>query len=431
MDKNNKKMYLKKGMVWFALLCTGLPVCFAEQPQQPTDYKTFLEQVWKQNLTYAAEKLNIDVAEAGVKAAKIFNDPVLSVEYADNDERRLQMGRSVSVELSKTFSFGKRNARIDLARSEKELNDLLLEDYFHCLRAEATLTYLEALKQAELYALRENSYGNILRLAEADSVRFTLGQITGVDATQSRLEAEKAANDLLQARMEMLNAYAALSLWTGKAEANVLYAPAGKLRPQERLFDMNRIVQTALEHRADLAAALKNVDVARKELKVVQRERNTDVDVALGYNYNTKARNEIAPAPQFNGVTLGVVIPLKFSNTNKGAVRAADLRRQQAELNYRQAELEVRNSVMQSLRQYASLLEQVRHFETGMLDKARAILDDKIYSYEHGETSRLEVLIAQQTGDELRAAYIETIFNSLTALVELERNAGIWDIVLE
>ncbi|MDR2469212.1 MAG: TolC family protein [Tannerella sp.] len=424
-------MYLRKGIVWIAFLCTGLPVCFAEQPQQPTDYKTFLEQVWKQNLIYVAEKLNMDIAEAGVKAAKVFNDPVLSVEYADNDERRLQMGRSISVELSKTFSFGKRNARIDLARSEKELNDLLLEDYFHRLRAEATLTYLEALKQAELYALRENSYGNILRLAEADSIRFMLGQITGVDATQSRLEVEKAANDLLQAHTEMLNAYAALSLWTGVSEVNVLYAPAGKLRPQERLFDSNRMVQTALENRADLAAALKSVDVARKELKVMQRERNTDVDVALGYNYNTKVRNEIAPAPQFNGITLGVAVPLKFSNTNKGAVRAADLRRQQAELNYRQAELEVQTSVMQSLRQYASLLEQVKHFETGMLDKARAILDGKIYSYERGETSRLEVLIAQQTSDELRASYIETIFNSLTALVELERNAGIWDIVIE
>jgi cobalt-zinc-cadmium efflux system outer membrane protein len=86
---------------------------------------------------------------------------------------------------------------------------------------------------------------------------------------------------------------------------------------------------------------------------------------------------------------------------------------------------------MQSLRQYLSLLEQVKRYETGMLDKAGLILDGKIYSYERGETSRMEVLLAQQTYDELRTTYIETVFNSVAALIELERNAGIWDISIE
>jgi cobalt-zinc-cadmium efflux system outer membrane protein len=66
-----------------------------------------------------------------------------------------------------------------------------------------------------------------------------------------------------------------------------------------------------------------------------------------------------------------------------------------------------------------------------MLDNAKTILDGKVYSYERGETSRLEVLVAQQTYDELRTAYIETVFNSFIALIELERNTGIWDIAIE
>jgi cobalt-zinc-cadmium efflux system outer membrane protein len=402
-----------------------------EKAQQPIDYTTYIDLVWKQNLGYAAEKLNVSAAEAGVKAAKVFNDPELSMEYADNDDRRMWMGRSVSVELSKTFSIGKRSANIDLARSEKELNAALLEDYFHRLRAEATLAYLEAVKQSELYAVKDNSCENLRRLAEADSIRFALGKITDVDAVQSRLESEIACNDRLQAHTGLLNAYASLGLWTGVFDQNVIYDPAGKLQMKERAFEIDRLLQTALTNRADLAAALKNVDVARKELKVTRRERNTDFDLALGYNYNTEVRNEIAPAPKFNGVTVGVAIPLKFSNANKGAVQAARFRQEQAELNYQQAELEVQTSVMQSLRQYKSLIEQVKRYETGMLDEALSILTGKIYSYERGETSLLEVLVARQTYDELRASYIETVFDSLAALIELERNAGIWDITIE
>jgi cobalt-zinc-cadmium efflux system outer membrane protein len=402
-----------------------------EIKRQVIDYKTYIDLVWKQNLGYAAEKLNVSVAEAEIKAAKVFNDPTLSVEYANNDDRRMQMGRSVSVELSKTFSVGKRGANIDLAKSGKELNEALLTDYFHRLQAEATLAYLEALKQSELYAVKKDSYDNIRRLAEGDSIRFKLGKITDVDAVQSKLEADIAGNDLLQAHVELLNSFSSLGLWAGVFQQDKIYDPAGKLQKQERLFDTGQLLQTALANRADLAAALKNVDVAQKELKVVRRERNPDFDLALGYNYNTEVRNEIAPAPKFNGVTVGVAVPLKLSNTNKGAVLAAEFRKQQAELNYRQAELEVQTSVMQSLRQYQVSLKQVRQYETGMLDNARTVLNGKIYSYERGETSRLEVLVAQQTFDELRSAYIETVFGSLSALIALERNAGIWDIEIE
>ena len=55
----------------------------------------------------------------------------------------------------------------------------------------------------------------------------------------------------------------------------------------------------------------------------------------------------------------------------------------------------------------------------------------KIYSYDRGETSLLEVLNAQRTYDEVRTLYIETLYNSAASLVELETSAGIWDIAVE
>jgi cobalt-zinc-cadmium efflux system outer membrane protein len=414
------------------------------QNRQPTDYAEFMKQVKDHNIAYAAEQLNISVAEAELQASHVFNDPSIGVEYADNDERRMQMGRSVSVELSKTFSPGKRSANIALARSEKELNEALLEDYFHTLRAEATLAYFEALKAKELCRIKEDAWHSIMQLASSDSLRHSLGEITQVDATQSRLEAGMLYNELLQAQADADNAVAGLSLWTGgdaiASGMSVDYfvhrnddTQDGNLSKLdgttfERLFALDELIQTALDNRADLAAALKNVDVAAKQLKVAKSERNMDFDLALGYNYNTEVRNEIAPAPQFNGITLGVSIPLKFSNLNKGTLKAAELRIRQAELNYNQAELEIRNSVTQSYSQYSSQLAQVRNFDTGLLRQAQEVIEGKNYSYSRGETSLHELLEARRTYDDLRATYIETLYNCLSALVSLERNAGIWDI---
>lgn len=416
------------------LCCAAASAGFAQTPsgvEAPLGYRQYMELVRGNNLSYAAERLNIDIADAEIRASKIFNDPQLSFEYANNDDHRMQMGQGFSGELSKTFSFGKRRAGIDLAKSEKELSKALLDDYFRNLQADATLAYLNALRQAELFRVKENAYRNIRQLAEGDSIKYALGKITQVDATQSRLEAGMIYNELLQAKTELHNAFTALCPVIGVFSADTVYAPVGKLAAFDRSFEVSGLLGEALDRRADLVAALRSTDVAQKALTVAHRERNMDFDLALGVNHNTEVRNEIAPAPRFTGVTVGVSVPLKFSNFNRGAVQAAGLRVQQAETAYKQAELDVQTEVMQNYRQYTSLADQVRSYDDGLLENAKSVIDGKIYSYNRGETSLLEVLDAQRTYDEVRVQYIETLYNYAASLVELERSVGMWDIFIE
>lgn len=421
--KNRMKLYLS---------IIGLAVAFTASAQQiiPLSYRQYMEKVAEGNLEYAAERLNVNVSEAEVTAAKVFNDPNLAVSYFNNENNSLQMGEGVEVELSKTFSFGKRGAGIALARSESELTKALLADYFRNLRAEATVSYLEALKQYELYKVKENAYETIRQLAESDSVRFRLGKIMEIDATQSRLEAGILHNELLQADAELQNAFANLNLLTGTLAHDTLFQPEAVLRISPREFVMADLLSNAVENRADLVAALKNKEVASRALKVARRDRNTDVDLSIAVSRNARVYNEEAPAPPFTGVTAGVAIPLKFSNFNKGTVRAARFREQQAETQYQQALLQVQTEVMQAYRSYQSFSKQVEHYENGMLSQAREVIDGKIYSYNRGEVSLLEVLDAQRTYDDVQAQYIETLFNHSTALVELEKSAGVWDVEL-
>lgn len=397
---------------------------------QPIGYTHFLEQVSNRNMEYAAEKLNVSIAEAEAVAAKVYNDPQLSVEYFNNEQNKLQMGYGVSLELSQTVSFGKRSAAVKLAHSESELAQALLADYFRNLRADATVAYLEALKQYQVYKVKQNAYENLRRLAQSDSVRYRLGNIMEIDAIQSKLEAGILQNELLQTETELKNTLAVLSLYTGTSGLDTLYCPDAGLREKERNFVLGDLMSIALMNRSDLVAALQNTEVMRRAIKVAQRERNMDVDFSLGVSKNARVLNEEAPAPSFTGVTAGIAIPLKFSNLNKGAVRAAKFRAEQADLQYRQAVLQVQNEVMQAYRQYESFNEQVKQYENGMLRQAQDVLEGKIYSYNRGEVSLLEVLNAQRTYDDVQTLYYETLFNCTSALVELEKNAGIWDITL-
>lgn len=424
---------MKRFQRLIGLLVGGsLPLVMA-MGQTPVNlsYADYMQRVAQDNVGYAAEKLNVPAAQAEVTAAKVFNDPNLSVSYYNNENNSLQMGEGVEVELSKTFSFGKRGANIALAKSEQALAEALLADYLRNLRADATLAYLEALRQRQLFQVKQRTFESIDQLATSDSIRHQLGEIGEVDAIQSRVEAEVIRNEMVQTQAELYKALSQLSVQTGSFSTDTLFLPEGELQLLEQNFVLADLLNEALLQRADLVAALQDKEVAAKALKVARRERNTDVDLSVTVSRNARVHNEEAPAPPFTGVSAGIAIPLKLSNFNKGAVRAARFRAQQAELRYEEARLQVQTEVMQAFWTYELSRKQVAQYDNGLLRQAEAVMEGKRYSYQRGEASLIEVLDAQRTYDDVQAQYIETLFNYSSALVELERSAGQWNIQLQ
>mgnify|MGYP001075823259 FL=1 len=398
------------------------------QTVEPITYKQYMHKVSMDNLEYAAEKMNVSAAHADVIAARVFDDPSLSFTYSNNEDHTLQMGQSYELGLSQNVTLGKRTAGIRLARSQSELAEIVLNDYFRNLQADATISYLEVMKQKQLYDIKRSAWSNMYDLAQSDSIRLASGKIMEVEAIQSKLEADIMYNEVLQAETNLEQAYMQLSLFTGTAVTDTLFHPVEELKKPEQAFVLGALIETAVEHRSDLLAALKNTEVARRELTLTKREKRPDVEFSLGWSHNKRVRNEEAPAPAFNGVSAGIAIPLNFSSLNRGAVNAARFRARQAELQYEQMCLQVQQEVMGAYQQFQSQTLQLKHYEGGILKQAQDVLEGKIYSYNRGEVSLLEILNAQRTYNEVQAQYIETLFNYNAALVELERSCGIWDI---
>ncbi|MCC9074490.1 TolC family protein [Flavobacterium sp. F-65] len=393
------------------------------------DYTHFLSLVNKNNLDYAAEKFNVNIAEADIEAAKVFPDPELAIGGSDNGQRRMQMGYSFSTEVSWTLELGgKRKARINVAKSTNELTKALLEDYFRNLRAEATLNYLTSLKQKDIFNVQLNSYTILKNIAVADSIQYKLGNIAEIDARQSKLEANSMLNDVYQSEADWKTALLELGIMVGNQKADTLYSPSGDLAKFDRLFDLNELITAAENNRADLLAALKNKNVSQDLLKLAKANRVIDLGLGLGVESASVVSNAVAPTPSSNAVTAGITIPLKFSNRYKGELKAAEFSMQQADILYKQTELQIQIEVRKAYFNYLTAQKQVRQFNTGLLTDAQKLLDGKIYSYKRGETSLLEVLNAQRTYNETQLNYYETVYNCAAALVELEKSAGIWDI---
>ena len=90
-----------------------------------------------------------------------------------------------------------------------------------------------------------------------------------------------------------------------------------------------------------------------------------------------------------------------------------DIMRQQA-----QAE------IIKAYNNYRSAIDRLADYNTVIIRNARQVLDGKLYAYQRGETSLLEVINAQHTYNELQQAYAECLHSCMSAWVELERCAG-------
>ena len=416
--------------ICLSLLLISCGICKAQiqtsNIEEPIGFKQYLELVTQNNLEYAAEKFNIEISEAAVELAKVFPNPSLSFDWANYSEGQSPTGYGFTSELSTTVELGgKRKARIELAKSEVSLSKALLKDYFRNLRAEAAHVYLEAINQKQHYNIKQNSYETMKRLSEADSIRLLSGSIMQTDAIQSKLEAGILLNELLQEEVKLQTAMGQLKLFASIIDESIVFKTIDTLKSISQEFKLTDLINKAQQNRSDLEAARFSIEASSRANTLVRKERKMDLDLSLGYGNEYFIPSVDPSSRAINGI---VAIPLRFSNFNKGDLKIAELHTEQAQKIYSSVEVSIVTEITQAFHTFKSAKIQVNNFQNNLLDQSEELMKGKIYSYERGETSLLEVLNAQRTYNEIQTTYIETVHESYVFWIELEKAAGIWDI---
>lgn len=384
---------------------------------QEISYGKYMERVLSGNIALTARKMDIEIADAGVKSSKVYNDPTLALTYTNSEDWDKKMGQGIEFELSRSFTFGVRRNRIDLADSERKQAMSLLEEYMRNFRADATIAYLEHIRARMLLQEALEIYNEISSVADNDSLRFKRGDIAGSDWLESRMAKGMAKNEMIDARAQVVNSAVKLGYYMGNLNGSGNLEGTGTLEMTEEAAPIDTYISKALAQRADIIVALGRADIASARQKFNKAMRRPDIDVKIGATYN-RAR------PDFTTLKAGIAIPLKFSNLNKGQRLIDELLVQQANVELDEARLLVEADVMQAYNGYLSAQEQTRTFSTEMLNDMRSVVTGKKRAYELGEISFHDFLIVERNESEMRKEHIETLFNKAVAWVELQRATG-------
>ena len=399
------------------LFTLALITAAASLTAQEISYGEFMQRVMDGNVALIAKRLDIDIADARFTNSKVHNDPTLAVTYSNSEDWSKEMGQGIEVELGRTFTFGVRKSRMEMADSERRMTVALLEEYMRNFRADATLAYIEHLRAGMILEESRKTLYDLEEITRNDSLRFMRGDIAESNWLESRMATGIARNGMLDAEAEYNNTAIKLGYFMGDLKNAETLRGTGSLEINGQAAPASHYIERALAQRADIIVALSRADMAEAEMKFNSAQRRPDLNVVVGATYN-KAR------PDFFTLKAGVAVPLKFSNLNKGARIADEMLAKQANMEVEDARMLAEADVMQAYNNFCYAVKQTETFSDKMLYDMDAVVKSKKRAYELGEIPFIDYLVVKRDESEMRRQYIDAIYGKAAAWVELQRAAG-------
>jgi len=392
-------------------------------------FDQFLHEVAAGNLDYAAQRYNVDIAKAGVAVAKEFPNPNLNL--GDGRDLRFHGSQALpepaGVGLDQTVEyFGKRKWRIRAADQAYRAAGATLEDFLRNLKLDASEAFIAALAEQRALEQQRKTTDYLNQLVAAQKHRFAAGDISETDLTQSRVDELQSQSDLLNAQNDAQTAQLALSTFLGRNRGQTTFILRGKLELKPQTFDLSQLIANALQNRPDLVSLRHARDSSQSGVRLAKASRAPDVDVGVNYAYMTASENDIAPAPHDSMFGLSLSFPLPLWNRNRAEIQTAQFTTAQAEKTLQSAELKAEVQVRQAFTAYRLMQDRVQKFQSETLDGADDVLAAKRFSYEHGNSTLDDLLMAQSADNNVHQACNEALADAAKALFELDRASGLW-----
>ena len=341
-------------LISFFLLLTG-GICAQQATTGTLTLKEAEQRFLERNLSLIAERYNIDMAQAQVLQAKLFENPVISLEqnvynrlngkYFDfGKEGEMVVGIEQVIRLA-----GQRNKQVKLEKINKEIAEYQFEEVMRTLRQELNEKFVQVYFLSKSISIYEKEVNSLQELLAGMKLQQEKGNISLME--MSRLESMLFS--LKKEKNEREN-----ELLTLRGELNVLLNLPGdtmvELSLDEEVLKQLDLSQLSF---ADLKAM---VSASRANLKLQKSMAFPEFSVNGSYD---RAGNFIN-----NYFAIGVSLSVPIFNRNQGNVKAARFSIQQAGAEQENA---ANRADMELYTAYASLDKAVQLYQSTNMELER------------------------------------------------------------
>ncbi|MBP9925109.1 MAG: TolC family protein [Cyclobacteriaceae bacterium] len=297
----------------------------------------------KNNLLLLAQAYNVSAQEALILQAKSYPNPLFTADInaLDPENQKVfhagQSGQKAFAIEQLILLGGKRKTEIELARQNKQVAELELEDLLRNLRYQLHTSYYTINGQINTlgkYARQLELLDTLINSFEIQSKR---GNIPAKDVIRLKSVYFKINNDKSLLAGDYFNEQQKIQLLLQVNNYLIPKIDKSELDRLTALKEYDELLATALDQRPDLKEAYQQEAIALLNLKYQKKLAIPDVAVNTSYDQRGGAFH--------NQMNVGVNIPLPLWNRNRGNIKAAEYGTNTADLYQQQKTREVQTDV--------------------------------------------------------------------------------------
>ena len=324
----------------------------------------FLER----NLSLIAERYNIDMAQAQVLQAKLFENPVISLEqnvYNRLNGKYFDFGKEgeAVVEIEQVIHLaGQRNKQVRLEKINKEIAEYQFEEVMRTLRQELNEKFVEVYFLSKSIAIYEKEVNSLQVLLGGMKIQQEKGNISLMEISRLesmlfslRKERNERENDLLTTRGE-------LNLLLNLPEDTQVQLSLDEEVLQQ--LDLSQLsfadLKAIINERPDQKIARSTVNASRANLKLQKSMAFPEFSVKGNYDRVGNFINDY--------FAIGVSLSVPIFNRNQGNIKAARFSIQQAGV---QQEYAANRADMELFTAYTSLEKATQLYQSTNMDLER------------------------------------------------------------
>lgn len=403
--------------LWIGLAAAAL--LHAQAPPSRVSLDQAISEAIQKNLTLAAERLNVSVAEARQITARLRPNPVLSISGSTLNVFRADYSNAsnlgpnqVNVHTDVPLEMAhKRQYRMQFAEAQKSLAELGVREVMRQVIYSVQTAYVDVQQAKNNLALAQENLRALEGVVAVNETRANSGDLAQVELDRSRVAALQYKTAVQQAQLALDQAKSQLQFLIGRTDRDPNFDVDADLRREPVMDAQPDLSRKALALRPDFLTGIQTQATSRADLRLQVANGRVDYVIGSEWTHQNMAG--------YSGSSMGfsVSVPLAIFNKNQGEIARAE--RELALAGARKAALEasINQEVERAYRQYVVSRQLLSDVETNMLARARSVRDITEFSYRRGEATLVEFLDAQrafndamQTFNDARAGYARSLY---------------------
>ena len=319
---------MNRAFLFLLFLLLAGKMC-AQQVAGTLTLKEAEQRFLERNLSLIAERYNIDMAQAQVLQAKLFENPVISLEqnvYNRLNGKYFDFGKEgeAVVEIEQVIHLvGQRNKQVRLEKINKEIAEYQFEEVMRTLRQELNEKFVEVYFLSKSIAIYEKEVNSLQVLLGGMKIQQEKGNISLMEISRLesmlfslRKEKNERENDLLTTRGE-------LNLLLNLPEDTQVQLSLDEEVLQQ--LDLSQLsfadLKAIINERPDQKIARSTVNASRANLKLQKSMAFPEFSVKGNYDRVGNFINDY--------FAIGVSLSVPIFNRNQGNIKSAKLDIQQ------------------------------------------------------------------------------------------------------